>query len=506
MVPFPNTTHMSTNHLDLSINDTQVELQHNSTLVGHLITQKPINTKVMVAVLQSSWNLGKNVTFSVVNKSMVACTFSNKDDMKCIRSTGPWSVKGATLNLKPWPADIPVSEIDFKECDFWVQIHNLPPNRMNESNVVKLGNHIGRFIKVEENPPRHVVRDYIRILVALDVEKAIKPGCYISREEGNQHWVTYKYERLADFCYKCGKLDHTDRACVLEIQDEEVTKDPVTEYGTWMRTPAMQNKKRQSPVGKENHTEDAEARKRLLAPNAIRTQVLGTPLKPKVLSQSPISFHDDNFQSDTPKVKQPLLDITNHEPTSPDSYNNLHSSSHFVEPPIPVTHYCDASLKPTLEAQTLSSIPTQNQPTLMDLSCDLIINPLGLRQSSVPFTHIPSLAIKNSQCTQPFLKRKCSNVPTIVKKSRVIDKEMVNISFAKLHIQAEEVKEAMEEVVEEERVTTVRRRFIHIKSQARNRHRDTVSLGDENASVFITNVPEDYTAEEAGSSMPPTVK
>lgn len=40
--------------------------------------------------------------------------------------------------------------------------------------------------------------------------------------------VTFKYEKLCNFCYRCGFLNHVDRFCQMEA------RDPLP-YGSWMR-------------------------------------------------------------------------------------------------------------------------------------------------------------------------------------------------------------------------------------------------------------------------------
>ncbi len=53
--------------------------------------------------------------------------------------------------------------------------------------------------------------------------------------KGNSGWVSFKYERLPNFCYQCGLLTHGDKDCL------ETTKRPNGEnaahaqYGLWLR-------------------------------------------------------------------------------------------------------------------------------------------------------------------------------------------------------------------------------------------------------------------------------
>lgn len=67
--------------------------------------------------------------------------------------------------------NLTLDEIDFTECPFRIQIHNLPPNRMNLENAIKIGNFIGNFIKSKEESPTFQPQKSIRIQVNVDTRK-----------------------------------------------------------------------------------------------------------------------------------------------------------------------------------------------------------------------------------------------------------------------------------------------------------------------------------------------
>lgn len=138
--------------LNLSFNEFRPNELTNLSLIGRLIFQKTVNNKVIIAVLQSTWNLKTNVHIKALDRNLVACTFRRQEDRNKIEDMGPWSIKGALLNLKRWFATLTLDKVNFNFCNYWVQIHNLPPNRRNKENLQKLGDHIGEFIRVSEDP------------------------------------------------------------------------------------------------------------------------------------------------------------------------------------------------------------------------------------------------------------------------------------------------------------------------------------------------------------------
>lgn len=47
----------------------------------------------------------------------------------------------------------------------------------------------------------------------MSVQLPIKKGVWSQKRGEEAVWVDFKYERLGDFCYVCGCLDHIDKGC-----------------------------------------------------------------------------------------------------------------------------------------------------------------------------------------------------------------------------------------------------------------------------------------------------
>ena len=75
---------------------------------------------------------------------------------------------------------------------------------------------------------------YLRVRVQLDVTKKLIQGKKIAVEGGEQCWIAFKYERLPNFCYRCGMLSHGLRDCP-EGKVEALSELPALQYGAWLR-------------------------------------------------------------------------------------------------------------------------------------------------------------------------------------------------------------------------------------------------------------------------------
>ncbi|KAM7504132.1 hypothetical protein LguiB_003036 [Lonicera macranthoides] len=60
--------------------------------------------------------------------------YQHKEDVNKVLAGSPWSVMGYTTVLVKWDVKIPISEVSFDYCNFWLQILNLPVGKRSEAN------------------------------------------------------------------------------------------------------------------------------------------------------------------------------------------------------------------------------------------------------------------------------------------------------------------------------------------------------------------------------------
>ena len=72
----------------------------------------------------------------------------------------------------------------------------------------------------------------------IDASLPLCRGRLISFNEGEEGWVSFRYERLPNICYWCGCLNHCDKDCDRWVESDGSLKDEDKEYGSWIRTTA----------------------------------------------------------------------------------------------------------------------------------------------------------------------------------------------------------------------------------------------------------------------------
>ncbi|XVE52184.1 hypothetical protein DITRI_Ditri02bG0102600 [Diplodiscus trichospermus] len=163
--------------------------------VRFILADRVLNRRGVLGILKGIWLEKIAPCVKEVNRNKYVISFATKEFFKKAIKEGPWSVMGFYVNLKKWQLGEVIEEIDFREVEFWVQVHNLPLKMMSIGNGERIGRKIGRLIK-----------------------------------ERGRIWVALRYKKLSDFCYNCGRLGHTQKTCC-----EEEKKGSESGYGDHLR-------------------------------------------------------------------------------------------------------------------------------------------------------------------------------------------------------------------------------------------------------------------------------
>jgi hypothetical protein len=104
-----------------------------------------------------------------------------------------------------------LNELDFSKGDYWVQVHDLPLELMNQQNAQIIGDQMGQLLESEASENLSQQRKTcLRIKVRIPLNQPLALGFYQKRHNQPPSWVQFRYERLSDFCFSCGRLGHSE--------------------------------------------------------------------------------------------------------------------------------------------------------------------------------------------------------------------------------------------------------------------------------------------------------
>lgn len=96
-------------------------------------------------------------------------------------------------------------------------MHEVPVGLMARRVATSLGETIGLVKKVEGNSNTIIWVQWLRVRLKVNVNWPLKDGCWLTVLNGKKHCVELRFEKLPDFCYICGCLDHNEKHCQFEI-------------------------------------------------------------------------------------------------------------------------------------------------------------------------------------------------------------------------------------------------------------------------------------------------
>lgn len=58
-----------------------------------------------------------------------------------------------------------------------------------------------------------IAGDLCHLKINLDVQKPLLRGIFVSIDDKNKSWISFKYEKLPVFCFGCGRIGHSLNDC-----------------------------------------------------------------------------------------------------------------------------------------------------------------------------------------------------------------------------------------------------------------------------------------------------
>ncbi|KAI9111318.1 hypothetical protein K1719_017730 [Acacia pycnantha] len=146
-------------------------------------------------------------------------SFSNKADREYTFQEGPWMIEDHYLivqrwrpNFNPWKADL--------TCNIaaWIRLPDVPFEFYNVESLRRIGNMIGRMIKIDHSTSIYDKGGFTRICVEINLQKPLLPTYMVFEEERS-----IIYEGLHQVCFMCGKYRHQKHTCPLNQLHEQVS-------------------------------------------------------------------------------------------------------------------------------------------------------------------------------------------------------------------------------------------------------------------------------------------
>lgn len=206
-------------------------------LIGKIMNTRIFRRYTITEIISKTWRLKHKVNIEKLWENIFKFDFGSREDRNAIFRARPWSINGALFVLKEWPEELTLQQISFLTTTFVLQIHGLPPVFLHEGTAKMVGNTIGKVHEETINRRSIVAQRYLRFRVDISTAEPLPAGFFQEREEGDDFLIQFKYERLSDFCFNCGRLDHITGRCLFGEPATVTTAHGASAklYGPWLR-------------------------------------------------------------------------------------------------------------------------------------------------------------------------------------------------------------------------------------------------------------------------------
>ncbi|XP_057431502.1 uncharacterized protein LOC130724316 [Lotus japonicus] len=198
--------------------------------VGRLISEPALITRVFRSVLGRLWGSQNHVEIREVSNNLFLFRFVNTRERNFAVQGGPWYVNRFLVVMAKFDVNSIPSQVTLVRVPFWVRVYNLRVSLRTAAVVRSLGSTFAGLI-TWDRAEIHRFREYMRIRVWVDVTKPLRRGQAMKAEDGASFQVRFRYEKLFNYCYKCGMMDHVVRDCA-EMGEQD---NGAMLYGAWLR-------------------------------------------------------------------------------------------------------------------------------------------------------------------------------------------------------------------------------------------------------------------------------
>lgn len=208
------------------------------SIVAKFLTKRALNVDVIAKTFNPLWRSRNGFKIQNLGDHIMLFTFDNKSDVDRVLASEPWSFDKHLVVMQRYEHETSFEELSFNRASFWVQLHGIPLRYMTAEAAVKISSVIGEVAQPID-PKELDGGKFLRLKISIDLTLPLCRGRLISLDNGKQTWVSFKYERLPNLCYWCGRLTHDDKDCENWINSEGTLCPEECQFGPTLRAPAF---------------------------------------------------------------------------------------------------------------------------------------------------------------------------------------------------------------------------------------------------------------------------
>ena len=217
----------------------EVSKHNEKKLASRFFTKWVLNVEAMGRTFKPLWKLIREVKIRDLGDNILVFDFEDGLDLERVLTLEPWKYDKHMVVFERAAEIEVIPTIEFNKATFWVQIHNVLKNSLTQGTTEAVGSTIRKVVEVADLEDDGSGNEFLKVMVAMDISKPL-PRCRKLWSEGKQvGWVGFRYERLPNFCYWCGRVTHGERDCALWLRSKGSLRKKNQQFGEWLRADSI---------------------------------------------------------------------------------------------------------------------------------------------------------------------------------------------------------------------------------------------------------------------------
>ncbi|CAN1147346.1 hypothetical protein LINPERHAP2_LOCUS15828 [Linum perenne] len=177
------------------------------------VLERTFPYQAMRRQLEILWAKHGTIQVSDIANGFFLARFSNADDYNRAAFEGPWKMFDYYITVAKWSPDFNEEE-PIKKILTWVRLPKLPIHFFNPVAVGRIGDYIGKTVRLDLATKDGSRARYARVCVEIDLSKPLL-GKYVIEDRV----LRVEYESLENLCYFCGVYGHKIYCCPSLAED-----------------------------------------------------------------------------------------------------------------------------------------------------------------------------------------------------------------------------------------------------------------------------------------------
>ena len=214
--------------------DSEYPVAKEVILATKFLTRRALNIEAIGRTLKPLWKSQNGFEMRDVGNHIILFVFSNVIEADRIIATEPWTYDKNLIILSRYDGLCPIRNGSFHTVNFWVQLHGLPVSRLNEKHAYGIGETL-RAVSKAFHAGELFGGNFLRVRVGVNVSQPLNRGRIVRLGTDEEVWVSFKYEKMPNFCYWCGMVSHDAKECSIWLASKASLPLDRQEYGPWLR-------------------------------------------------------------------------------------------------------------------------------------------------------------------------------------------------------------------------------------------------------------------------------